>query len=342
MDAEEVSETACRLASFSFLHEDQDDVLEGKHVRHLRDALQGDRAEVEPWAMEERQPRGEVGDSSLLRLPLRTFAVGHERAPDDPNSHPCHTFTVPAGPPPPLFEFDVGYDMCHSSHEAHQRGVSGKQKPTPRAPPARLAGGLQPSPRAPAAFPFSLNPVAPWHTPPHPQGPTARHEERQAEQGGGAGQVQQAQHVQELCRSAGSGGSATLGAGNFAIDFRAVLRQEDVRSTVMLRNVPNKYTKAALLQLIDKNHAGTYDFFYLPMDYRNKCNLGYAFLNLRDARSIVALAEEFSGKGWAHFNSGKVCEVTYARIQGKTALIQHFQTTRLVHKHEKLCPLVLP
>lgn len=110
----------------------------------------------------------------------------------------------------------------------------------------------------------------------------------------------------------------------------------------MLKNVPNKYSKSALLQLLDKTHAGTYDFFYLPIDFRNKCNLGYAFINFRDPRSIVALAEVFSGKRWERFKSDKVCEVSYARIQGMEGLIEHFRSSRLVHKHEKYCPLVLP
>jgi hypothetical protein len=52
--------------------------------------------------------------------------------------------------------------------------------------------------------------------------------------------------------------------------------------------------------------------------------------------------EEFSGKRWEHFKSDKVCEVAYGRIQGKAMLIEHFRSSRLVHKHEKYCPLVLP
>ena len=110
---------------------------------------------------------------------------------------------------------------------------------------------------------------------------------------------------------------------------------------MMIRNVPNKYTKSTLLQLIDMNHAGTYDFFYRPIDFRNNNgNLGYAFLNLKDPRDIVALVEDFSGKRWERYKSDKVCEIAYARIQGKQALMEHFRCSRLMNKHHKYRPLV--
>ncbi|EKX41102.1 hypothetical protein GUITHDRAFT_47442, partial [Guillardia theta CCMP2712] len=112
------------------------------------------------------------------------------------------------------------------------------------------------------------------------------------------------------------------------------------RTTVMIKNIPNKYTQRNLLELIDTNHQGTYDFFYLPIDFKNKCNLGYAFLNFREARFIASFVKDFADKRWERFNSEKVCVVTYARIQGKTALINHFRSSRLMLKHEKYRPIV--
>jgi hypothetical protein len=41
----------------------------------------------------------------------------------------------------------------------------------------------------------------------------------------------------------------------------------DGRTTIMVRNIPNKYTQDMLLDLFEKNHKKKFDFFYLPIDY---------------------------------------------------------------------------
>lgn len=44
---------------------------------------------------------------------------------------------------------------------------------------------------------------------------------------------------------------------------------KDGRTTIMLRNIPNKYTRDMILEEIDMfNFKKKYDFFYLPIDYR--------------------------------------------------------------------------
>merc|ERR1711904_185985 len=52
-------------------------------------------------------------------------------------------------------------------------------------------------------------------------------------------------------------------------------------TTIMLRNLPNDYTRDMLLELLDlEGFIGGYDFLYLPMDFKKQSNLGYAFVNL--------------------------------------------------------------
>ncbi|KAI5351761.1 hypothetical protein L3X38_004652 [Prunus dulcis] len=64
------------------------------------------------------------------------------------------------------------------------------------------------------------------------------------------------------------------------------------------QNIPNKYTSKMLLSAIDERHRGTYDFIYLPIDFKNKCNVGYAFINMTDPRMIVPFYQSFNGKKW--------------------------------------------
>ena len=99
---------------------------------------------------------------------------------------------------------------------------------------------------------------------------------------------------------------------------------EDQRTTLMVRNIPNKYSQKLLLEAIEQNHEGKIDLLYLPIDFKNKCNVGYAFVNFISPSSIPAFYAEFNHRLWDRFNSNKVCEITYARIQSKVALIKHF------------------
>ena len=95
-----------------------------------------------------------------------------------------------------------------------------------------------------------------------------------------------------------------------------------------------------LLEEINKNHEGTYDFFYLPIDFKNKCNVGYAFLNFIDPSSVMEFCREFHGNIWARFNSVKHCACTFARMQGTESMVARFQNSSLMLKEEKFKPLL--
>ena len=112
------------------------------------------------------------------------------------------------------------------------------------------------------------------------------------------------------------------------------------RTTVMIRNIPNKYTQSMLLEEINQNFDGLYDFFYLPIDFHNKCNVGYAFINFVETRDVVRFFEEFNDQRWRNFNSEKVCALSYARIQGKAAMISRFQKSTLLQKDDSYKPLL--
>ena len=59
-----------------------------------------------------------------------------------------------------------------------------------------------------------------------------------------------------------------------------IIRGDDSRTTLMIKNIPSKYTSMMLLLAIDEHCQGIYDFIYLPIDFKNKCNVGYVFINI--------------------------------------------------------------
>lgn len=95
-----------------------------------------------------------------------------------------------------------------------------------------------------------------------------------------------------------------------------------------------------LLEEVNAHHIGTYDFFYLPIDFKNHCNVGYCFINFIDPQYIIAFVNDFNGKKWKNFNSEKICAVSFARIQGKQAMIARFQNSSLLEKDDEYRPLL--
>ena len=125
----------------------------------------------------------------------------------------------------------------------------------------------------------------------------------------------------------------------FKLDLEKVRCGIDKRTTLMVKNIPNKYTQKMLLETVDVEFKTSYDFFYLPIDFKNKCNVGYAFINFIDPKCIIPFVEKFNNKKWEKFNSEKVCDITYARIQGKNGLINHFQNSSLMCEEEDCRPI---
>jgi RNA recognition motif-containing protein len=116
----------------------------------------------------------------------------------------------------------------------------------------------------------------------------------------------------------------------YEVDMVKIANREDLRTSLMIRNIPNKFEFQELLDLIDQGHEGTYDYFYLPIDSGNQCNMGFAFINFIHSAFILDFYHDFNGRGWQNCsNSDKICELRYGRIQGKKANIDSLKRTKV-------------
>ena len=119
------------------------------------------------------------------------------------------------------------------------------------------------------------------------------------------------------------------------VDIKRVIFLEDKRTTLMIKNIPNKFTGEFLLNIIDQNFKGTYNLFILPTDTNKFKNFGYAFINFTSSYFIPYFYYMFNGKMWSSTNSQKICEITYSKIQGKKGLISHY-LGKIVYQNDSL------
>lgn len=118
------------------------------------------------------------------------------------------------------------------------------------------------------------------------------------------------------------------------VDIKKVICLEDRRTTVMIKNIPNKFTRDMLLNIIDQNFKGAYDLFILPTDVNRYKNFGYSFINFTCSYYIPYFYFIFNGKKWSSTNSQKICEITYSKIQGRNNLLSHY-SNKIIFRNEE-------
>merc|ERR1719453_2284022 len=111
--------------------------------------------------------------------------------------------------------------------------------------------------------------------------------------------------------------------------------------TFMVRNIPNKYRPDMLLDVF-RDWRQYIDFYYMPTDFKNCGNLGYAFVNFHNVEAAKAFRQQFHGHRLPLFQeSNKVLAVSDARVQGKHANVERFRNSSVMGVlQEKYKPLV--
>ena len=101
-----------------------------------------------------------------------------------------------------------------------------------------------------------------------------------------------------------------------------IVTGKDTRTTVMIRNIPIKYTDEKLIEALSEFN-GKYDCLYMPFDYEKNGNKGYAFINFINPLHILYFYEKFNRKKWLYFESSKICELNCAHFQGINEIQKH-------------------
>jgi hypothetical protein len=117
-------------------------------------------------------------------------------------------------------------------------------------------------------------------------------------------------------------------------------------TTMMLRNLPNEYTRKMLMNALDKcGFRGTYDFIYLPIDKCTHWNVGYAFVNFLCPDVAERCKQQLSGHRFPSEDPRpeKVTQVCRAHVQGLEKNVEYYKRSAVMtSRHESHRPLIIP
>ncbi|KAI5365064.1 Putative mei2-like RNA recognition, RNA-binding domain superfamily [Septoria linicola] len=116
-----------------------------------------------------------------------------------------------------------------------------------------------------------------------------------------------------------------------SINLERLALGHDVRTTIMLRNIPNQWNYRDLKARLDQICAGKYDFTYLRIDFEKATNVGYGFINLTHPDHVVPFVKAIVGAEWAPgMYPRKIGQISYATIQGIDCLTEKFRNSAIM------------
>jgi len=120
------------------------------------------------------------------------------------------------------------------------------------------------------------------------------------------------------------------GAGS----FHSACDETGTRTTVMIRNVPNDYSRDMLLRLLDENSfACCYDFVYYPIDFKRGAAFGYVFVNMISHEEALRVHWVLQGFGDWEVPSRKVVDVCWGYpIQGWGDMVERYRNSPVMHE----------
>lgn len=123
-------------------------------------------------------------------------------------------------------------------------------------------------------------------------------------------------------QSQAMGNPRQVGSGGFVPS--RMLTPSVTPTTLMVKNIPNRVSREQLAEeIMSKMPVGSFDFLYLPIDFKSRAGFGYAFINCTSEESVELFITQFHKRRLtcAEGIYAKPIEVTVARVQGFTANI---------------------
>lgn len=104
-------------------------------------------------------------------------------------------------------------------------------------------------------------------------------------------------------------------------------------TTVMVRNLNKRLTQSDLVQRINEmGHRGLYDFAYMPMNFREEGNFGYAFVNFRSPTLAVNFTSQACIVEQDSADDSQRWQTSWSTCQGIEQNIERYRNSPLLHE----------
>ena len=110
---------------------------------------------------------------------------------------------------------------------------------------------------------------------------------------------------------------------SFIISLEKIEKGEDKRTSIIIKNIPNSINKEYINEIL--LGVGNINYLYLPFDKYSNKNLGFAYVNVVNYRSIILLYNKLKEYKFDKFKMKKPIEIYYSKIQGKNELSKMFK-----------------
>lgn len=102
----------------------------------------------------------------------------------------------------------------------------------------------------------------------------------------------------------------------------------------MLRNLPVSYSRDDLVAVLNRyGFRASFDFVYMPINFRTKATFGYAFVNFLSEALASKTQDTFEGFQTWGVETDRICEVSWSDMhQGLASHIDRYRNSPVMHE----------